>query len=211
MLWRGVLLLAAAAGAIGQTTSKDAVRLTKMQMQQLRQEKPQSAIHNPILDPSQRAKLAEIAEVLNRWRTASEAMVTGLISAGQWPGSSACLPYPMRAFPSEFGLSESQLRELERLQRVAEEPVWVEIREKVKAPSELSNPTSPAGVQLAGEISKLSQRLAATRPPRDLALGVLNDAQRAALAVFETAMKLAREAIELKLIPNPAVGEPLCQ
>ena len=219
-MWFPTVLLAAAAVSVaGQTALKDALGLTEMQMWQLRQElrspgpqgnalgfRPphdasaslQRALRNPTLDASQQAKLAEIAKVLDRWRTASEAIATGLIRVSQWPGSSACLPYPIRAFASEFELSVAQVEQFEGLQRAAEEPIWVRIREKEKA-------------QLASEVSKLSQQIAAIRPPRDLAIAVLNDAQRAQLAAFETAMTLAREAIEMKLIPASSVGEVLCQ
>lgn len=88
------------------------------------------ALHNPILDASQQAKLADIVKVLDRWRAASEAIAMGLIRAEQWPGSSACLPYPIRTFASEFDLSDAQVGHLERLQQAAREPLWVQIREK---------------------------------------------------------------------------------
>ena len=48
------------------------------------------------------------------------------------------------------------------------------------------------------------------KPRRDLALAVLDDAQRANLAAFESALELASDAVELKLIAAPAKGEPLC-
>jgi hypothetical protein len=225
MLFRA-LLLTAAVSAFGQQALKDVLGLTEMQIWQLRQEKPapvvprgtasagrrpgdfaatrpykdslNEALQNPILDPSQQAKLAEIVKVLDRWRAASEAIAMGLIRAEQWPGPSACLPYPIRAFPSEFDISDAQLEQLERLQRAAEAPLWVQIKEKAMARSE-------------ADLNKLNQQLAATRPPRDLTLAILNDAQKAKVAAFELDSKLTREAIELKLIPTPVYGEPLCQ
>jgi hypothetical protein len=49
-----------------------------------------------------------------------------------------------------------------------------------------------------------------SRPPHDLALAVLDGSQRANLMAFETALQVANEAIELRLIPVPLHGEPLC-
>jgi hypothetical protein len=235
-----VLLLAMAGGVFGQQALKDALGLTEMQMWQLRQEKPvmaaasglaaagrragipmgnpemeysallERAVRNPILDASQQAKLRGIAKVLERWRTASEAMAMGLISAAQWPGSGTCLPYPIRTYPAEFDFSEAQLEQWGRLQRAIQEPLWVQIREKAMARSELADPKSPAGIQLDAELSKLNRQLAA-RPPRDLVLAILNDAQRVKVAAFESDLKLVREAMEIKLIPTPVQGESLCQ
>ncbi len=237
MLLRSILLLAVS--GLGQTALKDALGLTEMQIWQLRQEKPapvtqggiaaagrrsgdfawmrpykdalDEALRNPILDAVQQAKLAEIVKVLDRWRAAAEAMAMGLIGPAQWPASSQCLTYPIRAFPSEFDLSDAQLEQLVRLQRAAVEPLWVQIREKAMARSEMSDSKSPAAAQLSADIDRLSQRVAATRLARDLALAILNDAQRAKVAAFELDLKLVREAIECKLIPAPPIGEALCQ
>jgi hypothetical protein len=235
-----VLLFTAAVGVYGQQALKDALGLTEMQIWQLQQEKKpiavvpsgiasaarrsgdfalprpykeslSEALHNPILDASQQAKLAEIVKVMDRWRAASEAIAMGLIRAEQWPGDSACLPYPIRAFPSEFDISDAQLEQLERLQQATQEPLWVQIRAKDMARSALLDSKSPAAAQLSADIHRLSQQLAATRPPRDLTLAILSDAQKAKIAAFEADSKLTREAIELKLIPTPVYGEPLCQ
>jgi hypothetical protein len=240
MLFRSVLLIAIAGRVFGQQTLKDALGLTEMQIWQLRQAKlavspprtaalgrqpgvptgtnnmeysasVQGALQNPILDASQQAKLREIVNVLDRWRTASEAMAMGLISAAQWPGSSVCLPYPIRTFPTEFDVSDAQLEQWGRLQRAIQEPLWAQIREKAMARSELLDSKSQAGIQLDADLSKLNQQLAETRPPRDLLLAILNNAQKARVAVFEADLKLVREAIELKLIPRPEQGEALCQ
>jgi hypothetical protein len=53
-------------------------------------------------------------------------------------------------------------------------------------------------------------RQATPKPPRDEALAVLDDSQRANLAAFQTALQLARQAIELGLLPDPPKGEILC-
>ena len=172
------------------------------------------ALQNPILDAAQQAKLAELVKVLDRSRAASEAIVTGVISAGHWPGQTLCL-YPIHVYMSEFDLSDSQVRRFELLQEGAREPMYAQIAELEKDRSELLNSglrvDSPAVIQLTSDISKLHVHLAATRPPRDLALAVLDDAQKARLADFETALDLVREAIEIKLIPTPPKGEILCQ
>jgi hypothetical protein len=241
MLFRALLLTVAvsAFGQSLHQALKDALWLTEMQIWQHRQEKPaaiasrgtasssralgvpsgnlpmdysaslQRALENPILDASQQAKLAGIVKVLDRWRAASEVMAMGLIATGEWPWST-CLPYPLRAFASEFDLSDAQVEQLERLQRAAQEPLWAQIREKAMA-SELLDSKSPAAVRFTADISKLSQQLAAIRPPRDHILAVLNEGQRANIAAFELDLELVREAIEIKLIPDPPKGEDLCQ
>jgi hypothetical protein len=69
---------------------------------------------------------------------------------------------------------------------------------------------SPTVVQLGSEENNLQAQIGKTRPPHDLALAVLDEAQKAKLAAFETGLQLAREAIELGLIPKPVMGEILC-
>jgi hypothetical protein len=56
------------------------------------------------------------------------------------------------------------------------------------------------------ELLERLRQAAEIGPRRDLALAVLDDAQKALFAEFETALELAREAIELGLIPGPAEG-----
>ena len=80
------------------------------------------------LDDSQRARLAVIAKVLERWKEASVAIRLGLIGAQQWPGGSLCY-YPIRAYGSDFGLSDSQVRQFEQLQQDVEEPLFAHIRD----------------------------------------------------------------------------------
>ncbi len=117
----------------------------------------------------------------------------------------------------KFGLSDSQVRQLVQLKRAAREPLYAQIKEKEKRRSELLSSgisaDSPAVVQLVSDISKLWEQVArtsVTRPPRDLALAVLDEAQRAKVAAFETALQLASEAIDLGLIPDTTKGEVLC-
>jgi hypothetical protein len=128
-----------------------------------------------VLDDTQRAKLAAIQRVWDRWDAVAFAIQLGLIDEKLWPGGSATLCfYPIRAsaYATELGLSESQALQLDQLKEAA--------------------------------------RATHSRPPRDLALAVLDDAQRTNLLAFENALQVANEAIELRLIPVPMHGEPLC-
>jgi hypothetical protein len=47
-------------------------------------------------------------------------------------------------------------------------------------------------------------------PPRNLAMAVLNEAQKAKLAAFRANLELAREALELHLIRLPGLPEVFC-
>jgi hypothetical protein len=240
MLFRVLLLTAVGAwGQARFEALKDALGLTEMQIWQIQQPKPVAivpsgiasaarrpgipfnppmdysasldrALQNPILDASQQAGLAEIVKVLKRWNMASEAIVAGLIDARQWPGSTLCL-YPLHVFASELHLSDAQVAQLETFRRAAREPLETQIAEKEKARAALPDPKSPAVIELTADISKLRQQLAVAAPPRNLALAILNDAQKVQLAALETALQLVSEAIDLKLIPDPPKGEPLCQ
>lgn len=171
-----------------------------------------------ILDDPQRAKLAEIGRVLDRWDAAAVTIVLGLISEQRWPGGSLCPFYPIGAYASyafalELGLTPAQIGQFEEIQRAAGEPLWAQVRAKDAQRLQLLNSgvgaDSTEVVQLGFDIDKLQAQTNA-RPRRDLALAVLDDAQRAKLAAFEAALQAANEAIELGLIPKPAVGEELC-
>ncbi len=229
----GVLLLVGAVGVFGQSL-QDTLALTEMQIWQLRQEKPAAvapggraaagrrpgdfaamrpyeelldeALHNPILDASQQAKLAEIAKVLDRWNMASEAMVAGLINVQQWPGGISCIvPHP-----SEFGLSDSQRKELEQIHAPLKAAIAEKDAERLKLRLISGLRSDSAEIaQVDAEISELRAKWS-SEPLRSLSRAVLNDAQMAKLAAFEVDLKLVREAIELKLIPDPPKGEPLC-
>ena len=166
-----------------------------------------------ILDDSQRTKLAEIKKVLDRWGAAELAIELGLIREQQWPGGTRC-PVRSSAYAAELGLTEFQIREFDQLRHDALEPFWVQIREdearRMKLLDSGVSADSPAVVELISDASRLQAQVAKTGPPHDLALAVLDGAQRANLAAFETALQLASEAIELGLIPKPAMGEVLC-
>jgi hypothetical protein len=166
-----------------------------------------------VLDDSQRTKLAEIKKVLDRWGAAELAIEFGLIREQQWPGGAQC-PVRSSAYAMELGLSEFQIREFEQLRHDAQEPLWAQIREKEARRMELLDSgvgaDSPAVVELISDVSRLQAQIGKTGPPHDPALAVLDSAQRANLAAFETALQLAGEAIDLGLIPKPAMGEFLC-
>jgi hypothetical protein len=170
-----------------------------------------------ILDDSQRTKLAAIEKVLDRWQAATLAIGLGLIREQQWPGGTAlCLPNAIRAYASyaaELGLTPSQIEQFEQIRRDASAPLWAQVREKVMQRSDLLNSgvgaDSPAAVQLGSDIDKLQAQVSA-RPQHDLALAMLDATQKAKLAAFETELQAVSEAIELRLIPAPVGGEPLC-
>ena len=107
----------------------------------------EDSLRDRILDDSQRAKLAVIEKGLN-YQTAAEAIVLGLISVEQWPGG-LCF-YPISSYTDkrldalELGLTDSQVRQLEQLERAAREPFYTQIKEKEKRRSELSTSGIPA-------------------------------------------------------------------
>jgi Spy/CpxP family protein refolding chaperone len=173
-----------------------------------------SLLADRILNRSQQAQLAAIEKILHADKMASLAIVAGLIGATGWPGAFPCGYYPARTSASELDLSDSQLEQLERLEGAAREPVNAQAMVKQKQRQELLNSgaraDSPAVIQLESDMSNLWKQAAETRPRRDQALAILDDAQKAKLWAFETALELAREAIELKLIMPWPQGEVLC-
>jgi hypothetical protein len=167
-----------------------------------------------ILDPAQQFKLAEIAKVLQRYQTSAAAVVLGLIDVREWPpGGWPCGLYPIPAYEKEFGLSADQVTQFQQLENTARQPLYEQVSAKQKRHGELmesGGKDSPEGVALVAEISKLGKQLWDTRPPREAALALLNDEQRAKLTTFQTELDIAREAVELNLIRVPGVPEALC-
>jgi hypothetical protein len=228
----GLWLATAPLSVLGQAPAnryealQHALGLSDSQMQQLEQRSPAArravdgsnfrapngdTHRDRILDDSQEAKLRVIAKVLDDWKAASFSVVLGLMSAQQWPGQSLCYE-PIGFYASEFGFSDAQVWKLEQLREAAREPLFAQIKEASRQ-LELLNAgdgNSPAANQLRSELSKLHDRVAEIGPPRDLTLAILDDAQKAKLAVFETAVRLAREAMDLGLIPVVLKGEVLC-
>jgi hypothetical protein len=64
----------------------------------------------------------------------------------------------------------------------------------------------------AAQLDQLAQTARAphTVPPHDLALAVLDGTQRGNLSAFENALRVANEAVELRLISRPRRPEVLC-
>ena len=166
------------------------------------------------LEQNQQAKLAQIAKVLQRSQTSAGAVVLGLMDVREWPWGWACPLYPVGAYAEEFGLSDAQVRQFKLLEEAARRPILEQEWAKQKRHRELlesgASLDSPEVTQLAAEISKLMDRAAAMRPPHDAALAVLTDAQRAKFSAFQADSELAREAVELRLIPAPPRVEALC-
>jgi hypothetical protein len=172
-------------------------------------------IPGSVLDSAQQAKLAEIGKAVQRWQTAAGAVNLGLIDAREWPWGWAC-PVSSDAFVKEFALSSVQLTEFEQLQEAARQPLRdqalaMQKRRRESIDSGISE-NSPELVQLTTEMSQLWKQEADTRPPHDAALAVLNETQRARLAEFQADLELAREAVALHLIVQPAGrnAEVLC-
>lgn len=198
---------------------KDALGLSDFQLSQIQQSRPAAnamadVLADRILDDSQKAKLAVIEKVLHSDKMASLAIVAGLIDAKQWPKKFPCGYYPFRTSASELGLSDSQMGQLEQLQRAEREPVLAQAKQKQNQRMELLRSSvsadSPAVVQLTSEMEKLGRQAENIWPQRDSTLAILDGAQKAKLAAFEMVLQLAREAIELRLIILPPEGEVLC-
>jgi Spy/CpxP family protein refolding chaperone len=155
-----------------------------------------------LLDETQRTKLAGIEKVLDRWEMPRQAVALGLMTAGDWPGMGLCFSR-IEAARSELDLTDAQVAEFERIQQAARQPVEQQIWQKMDEHRALlhsgSSEDSPAVVEVMAEITKLQKQLREIRPPRDEALAVLDETQKAKLAEFERTLELAREAIELRL------------
>ena len=116
-----VAALAVALSLLGQESGKrydalkQALGLSDAQLSQLQQKRPTG------LDDSQRAKLAEIKKVWDRWDAAALAIEFGLIDEKQWTGGALCDFYPIRsyAYAKELGLSDAQAQQLEQLRQAS--------------------------------------------------------------------------------------------
>jgi len=207
---RGFLFLALSFSVFGASYPelREALGLTDSQIVRLQQKTA-----GQVLDETQQARLRVIASVLDRGEAGSEAIGLGVISPKQWLGSASCY-YPVAVYAAEFDLIEDQVLQLEKLKQAAQDPFWQEVQQNNTRRMQLLNSGSrvdcPEVVQLDAETSQLWQDAANARPPRDLILAVLNDAQRTKITAFESDLQLASEAIELGLIPRPLKGEVLC-
>jgi hypothetical protein len=166
------------------------------------------------LSAAQRAKLSDIVQVLTHSDMAAGAIVMGLMAAGDWPAHFACPLYRIGAYAREFDLSDDQVSRLEELEIAARQPNLerqqsLRTRHRQLADSG-TREDSPEVAALMADLKATMKRYAETRPPRDAAWAVLNDAQRARLAAFESDLELAGEALELHLIDLPPLPEVLC-
>lgn len=77
-----------------------------------------------VLDDSQRAKLAAIQKVWDRWDAVAFAIQYGLIDEKLWPGGSAsiCFNSSIRsyAYTKELGLRETQMKQFDQLKQDAQ-------------------------------------------------------------------------------------------
>ena len=69
-------------------------------------------------------------------------------------------------------------------------------------------PADEAAIE--AETAKLVKLRDRAQPPRDLAMAVLSESQKAKFAVFRADVELAREALELHLIQAPPMPEVFC-
>lgn len=70
-----------------------------------------------LLNEEQRARVGEIASVLNQQDAAMQAVGLGILTCAQWAPTCGCYWYPIHEDKMNLGLREAQLRELERVRR----------------------------------------------------------------------------------------------
>jgi hypothetical protein len=216
---RSFILLAGALVLTGQQWSDRygplirALALTDAQVAQLHDNLVPS-----LLDSTQRVKLAEMAKVLRRYDTSASAIVLGLMDGKEWPSGWPCFVPNARAdvYSREFDLTAEQVRRFEQLQhdvrqRAVDQITEIEIRlGKLKLLPGQSLPPSEWAA-FSEEISKWVKQRDEARPPRELAMAALSEAQKAKLAAFRAGLELAREALELHLIQVPPLPDPFCR
>jgi hypothetical protein len=216
---RSFILLAGALVLTGQQWSDRygplirALALTDAQVAQLHDNLVPS-----LLDSTQRVKLAEMAKVLQRYDTSASAIVLGLMDGKEWPSGWPCFVPNARAdvYSREFDLTAEQVRRFEQLQhdvrqRAVDQITEIEIRlGKLKLLPGQSLPPSEWAA-FSEEISKWVKQRDEARPPRELAMAALSEAQKAKLAAFRAGLELAREALELHLIRVPPLPDPFCR
>jgi hypothetical protein len=169
-----------------------------------------------MLDGTQRVRLAEIARVLQRYDTSASAIVLGLMDDKEWPSGWPCFVPNARAdvYSKEFDLTAEQVRQFQQLQHDVRLRAVDQITEAGKRlgkllPGQRLPPSE--WVTLQEETAKCVKQRDEARPPRDLAMAVLDEAQKAKLAAFRADLELAREALELHLIRVPPLPDPFCR
>jgi hypothetical protein len=167
------------------------------------------------LSDAQQRRLADTAKVLQQWDTAGGAVAMGLMDASDWPGEWPCFVPNSRiaSYAKEYDLTSDQVDRLKQLQdEVRQRAVngLMEIAGRVwkLSTSGANSPSETAA--LNEETARLVKQRDEARPPRDLALAILNDVQKAKVAALRADVELAREALELHLIRLPGLPEILC-
>ena len=117
----GLLFLAAPLCVLSQESGSrfealnQALGLSDAQMSQL-QQRSKGLAATGMLDDSQRAKLAEIRKVLDRWDAAAFAVELGLITNEQWPGGCLCASRVRgNPYSTELGITDAQAQQIERI------------------------------------------------------------------------------------------------
>jgi tRNA(Met) C34 N-acetyltransferase TmcA len=187
--------------------------LTDAQIEQLQQAKGDN-LRTSLLDATQQFQIGEIAKALDVGRSAA-AVVLGLMDAEEWPADWPCGTPSSAAhnYSLEFDLTAEQVRRFEQLQQDVRQQAVDQLTEIGKRyakmlPGESLSPEEWATAH--AETTKWVKQRDEARPPRATARAVLNGEQRAKLDAFRGRLELAREAVELHLIPRPGGWEILC-
>jgi hypothetical protein len=156
-----------------------------------------------------------MVRVLQRYDTAASAIVLGLMDAEEWPSGWPCFVPNARAdvYSKEFDLTAEQVRRFEQLQQdvrqQAVDKLWeIGNRYAKMLPGERLAPSEWAAVEK--ETAKWVKQRDEARPPRDLAMAVLSEAQKTKVAALRSDLELAREALDLHLIQVPPLPEVFC-
>ena len=194
---------------------QSALHLSEFQIRQLtalRAENARASQSEPaLLTEEQRKRLDAISSVLN-WPGAMAAAGTGIFSCGQWPGACACF-YPIRDDPFGLGLSEDQILRFEKLRK--KHVLWLadlqHRRNEIEARIAAVRSADPLAAQaLQRDADDLQRQADDVGAPRKAAHEILDEGQRAKLAVFESNLELVNQAIRLGLVAPPPRGEVLC-
>ena len=175
-----------------------------------------------ILDDVQRGKLAVIAPVLEKDTIAAAAISMNLIETPQW--LRGMCPYPPDYYAREFGLTDSQVSQLELLQQPLRALIFYKMKQRTELLRSTGEPAyrhpgmpGRSGAQLSREVMEKNDEIVAlmntahgAKSPRDLAWNILNKSQQEFFSEFATSLQIATEAIELGLLPPQFRGESLC-
>ncbi len=189
---------------------KEALGLSDSQIAQSQKEGPDKAPQ--ILSESQREKLWDIARRLHR--SEAEGALANWLGLNKELGWRLCECYcPMHIYASQLGFTDAQNERLWTLrQAMLPEAMRADQDDLRKRYLELlkSGVKTPPGMATPRQNLDLLLWYPPPRLSREAALGILNDSQRALVAELESALKVAREAVELGLLLHEPLGEPAC-